>query len=371
MPRKKKTTKSTPSEAINPTANPSMKDIAKAAGVSIGTVSLALSNNPLCSNQTRERIHKLSAQMGYLKHPYICALMKTRRSKKGPLGSPTIAFLTFHDTRDGWQAPPYIDNFTPAAAEAERHGYHLEPFWANDPELSPARLRQLLIARGIRGIILNPPQRQEMEIKLELDCFSLISAGSGHPQLLTDRVTSDHFSIARNAVQTCINQGFKRIGLICRNVADQRLHRRWSSAYYGELHAAKLPTNIPPFMKDRYSINDLVDWFRRKKPDAVVGTLNEDNEDVIAELKIKKVISSDHCPYLSITLKRPGWISGFIEHYELSAATAVQQLIDMIHRGKRGIPKVSKVTFLHGEWNPGETFPENAFAPTARNNTDS
>jgi hypothetical protein len=209
-----------------------------------------------------------------------------------------------------------------------------------------------------------------MEIKLELDCFSLISAGSGHRQLLTDRVTSDHFSIARNAVQTCINQGFKRIGLICRNVADQRLQRRWSSAYYGELHAANLPANIPPFMKDHYSINDLVDWFRRTKPDAVVGTLNEHYEDLIDELRKKKLISSDHCPYLSITLRRPGWISGFIEHFDLSAATAVQLLIDMIHRGETGIPRVPKVTFLHSEWNPGETFPENSFAPTARNNTD-
>ena len=371
MPRKKKTTKATPSEAINTPAKPSMKDIAKAAGVSIGTVSLALSNNPQCSNQTRERIQKLSAQMGYIKHPYISALMKTRRSQKGPLGSPTIAFLTFHDTRDGWLEPPYIDNFTPAAAEAERYGYHLETFWANDPALPPTLLRRLLIARGIRGIILNPPQRPDMEIKLELDCFSLISAGSGHPKLLTDRVTSDHFSIARHAVQTCINQGFKRIGLICRNISDQRLQRRWSSAYYGELHAAKLPTNIPPFMKDRYSLDELVDWLRRTKPDAVVGTLNDHYVDLLDELRKTKLICNEHCPYLSITLKRAGWISGFIEHFDLSAAIAVRHLIDMIHRGETGIPRVPKVTFLHSEWNPGETFPETSLASTARNNAAS
>ena len=43
----------------------SIKDIAKAAGVSHSTVSRALSDNPLVSTETKERIQRLARKMGY------------------------------------------------------------------------------------------------------------------------------------------------------------------------------------------------------------------------------------------------------------------------------------------------------------------
>jgi DNA-binding LacI/PurR family transcriptional regulator len=43
----------------------SIKDIARAAGVSHSTVSRALSDSPLINEATRARIHRLAAEMGY------------------------------------------------------------------------------------------------------------------------------------------------------------------------------------------------------------------------------------------------------------------------------------------------------------------
>ena len=43
----------------------SIKDIAKAANVSHSTVSRALSDSPLVSNETKERIQRLAREMGY------------------------------------------------------------------------------------------------------------------------------------------------------------------------------------------------------------------------------------------------------------------------------------------------------------------
>lgn len=42
-----------------------IKDIAKQAGVSVSTTSRALNDNPRISQETRERVKKIAAELGY------------------------------------------------------------------------------------------------------------------------------------------------------------------------------------------------------------------------------------------------------------------------------------------------------------------
>ena len=43
-----------------------MKDIARRCGVSVATVSKALNDQPDIGKETREKIHKVAAEMGYV-----------------------------------------------------------------------------------------------------------------------------------------------------------------------------------------------------------------------------------------------------------------------------------------------------------------
>ena len=56
-----------------------MVDIAKAAGCSTMTVSLALRGSHEVSEQTRERITKLAKKMRYRPNPYVSALIAQRK----------------------------------------------------------------------------------------------------------------------------------------------------------------------------------------------------------------------------------------------------------------------------------------------------
>ena len=63
----------------------SMKDIARRCGVSVATVSKALNDQPDIGKETREKIHKVAAEMGYVTNSAARALKPNRTFNGGIL----------------------------------------------------------------------------------------------------------------------------------------------------------------------------------------------------------------------------------------------------------------------------------------------
>src|SRR5438874_7622879 len=59
-----------------------LKDIARAAGVSHVAVSLALRNHPRIGEATRERIQSMAREMGYQPNPMAAGLAQFKRDSK-------------------------------------------------------------------------------------------------------------------------------------------------------------------------------------------------------------------------------------------------------------------------------------------------
>lgn len=70
--------------------NVTLKDVARAAGVSYSTVSRSLSGSPQIGRETRERILRLCDEMGYTKN-YVARSMVMRRTELIGLVVPSIA----------------------------------------------------------------------------------------------------------------------------------------------------------------------------------------------------------------------------------------------------------------------------------------
>ncbi|MEM9158175.1 MAG: LacI family DNA-binding transcriptional regulator, partial [Verrucomicrobiota bacterium] len=58
----------------SPPKRPTLKTVAKLAGVSEATASRALSNHPRHSKKTCERIQKIAQEIGYTRHPFISVM---------------------------------------------------------------------------------------------------------------------------------------------------------------------------------------------------------------------------------------------------------------------------------------------------------
>ena len=60
-----------------------IKDIAKACGVAVSTVSYALNDNELISLETRRKIQKVAKEMGYYPNSYARSLKRSKTHKIG------------------------------------------------------------------------------------------------------------------------------------------------------------------------------------------------------------------------------------------------------------------------------------------------
>jgi len=155
-----------------------MKEIAARAGVSIATVSLALKSSPQIGPDNARRIRELADRMGYQMNPLVSALMQTRRSRSKPELHPSLALITDHPTRDGWQISATLRAFEGAArSRVEQCGYRLETFWRGEPGMTDQRLSQILHARGVRGVLLFPFANPLAELDLDWQHFATIALG--------------------------------------------------------------------------------------------------------------------------------------------------------------------------------------------------
>ena len=95
----------------------SMKDIARACGVSVATVSKALNGHADVSRQTRDRVRAVAEEMGYMANSVARAL-KTNRSYN-------LGMLFVDERRSGLGHEYFSTILEGFKAEAESHGYDI------------------------------------------------------------------------------------------------------------------------------------------------------------------------------------------------------------------------------------------------------
>ena len=130
--------------------NVTLKDVAKAAGVSYATVSRALSGSPQISGATRERIIKLCDEMGYTTN-YVARSMVMKKTDLIGLVVPAI------DNEFMSQLAYY------AEMSARSHGYNIM-LCNSGPDLRQEKtVVKLLLGRQVDGILIVPQSPKTYE----------------------------------------------------------------------------------------------------------------------------------------------------------------------------------------------------------------
>lgn len=134
---------------------PTIRDVARAAGVGASTVSLALRNDPRLRPATRDHVRKVASEIGYLPNATLSSLMAQVRVGKNSPFQATLGFLNAAEDPAILREIPTFREWARGAAERARElGYSVDQFWLHDASCSATRLVEILQARGIRGLIV-------------------------------------------------------------------------------------------------------------------------------------------------------------------------------------------------------------------------
>jgi DNA-binding LacI/PurR family transcriptional regulator len=318
------------------------------------TVSRALGNRPGIAPETRERIAQIAAKLGYRPDPEIAKLMHHVRSRHRPRFQSVICGLT---TRPRGIEEPYTLALIAGArrrAEELGHGFmllHVAP--------DPARwsgVQTMLTSRGVQGVLLLP-QQQTVDLSGLLDwrAFAVVAATTSVVAPVVNRVTPDHFS---NAVLLCRElsaRGHRRIGFVTSGEHDLRVKHVFDAAviWHGLRRGDAL---LPPLVLPAPNDAALLTWFRRERPDVVVGP-NYEEMDWIAATLGRVVRRPLALACMTTTGSQARHFSGIDERPEEVGAAAVELLASMVARRVRGLPPSPTATTVSGIWRSDRSCP--------------
>ncbi len=186
-----------------------LQDVARHAGVSIGTASQALNNRPNVAPDTRLRVLDAARALGYpLKE-------NDRTAVKTPLS--IVGLLTKHDYGFPFEVNAFY-SYIQAGVESECRRHNLGLMFSNievDPANHPVVCPPLLTEQRVDGLILAGVLLENAGGLLgqHVD-IPIVLVDSYAPNLRCDSVVIDNIAGASKAVDYLIQLGHSHIGLI-------------------------------------------------------------------------------------------------------------------------------------------------------------
>lgn len=333
----------------------SMKDVASRARTSTATVSKALRGVPTIPADTRERIVRIADEMGYRPHPFVSALMRTRRKKRAAVAQqPTLAYVTAYPTERGWEVEAFFRAlFAGAKARAEKRGYKLSHHWLHRDDMSGMRFGEILRARHIRGILFNPFPDYGARLELPWDHFSVVAHGLSLAHPIFHRTTNDHHQSMTLALNECRRRGYKRPGFTLDAPTTVRLEYRWEAAHAVLCRKLDLTFVSPLLLPVRWQPDEIARWVRREDIDVVIGLFLEEQ---IAELAARGIGRGGRVGLISLSVAfHSSPLSGICQNPDVMGAVAADQLVALVERNETGVPAEPITLTVAGHWNEGRT----------------
>ncbi|MDR1280845.1 MAG: LacI family transcriptional regulator [Opitutaceae bacterium] len=331
------------------------QDVARRAGVTQATVSMALRNHPEVSAEMRARVRAVAAELGYIPDPFLSGLSAYRKQIRPARYHATLAWLSNDDGRGtGWKnSPAFTGYFEGALARATELGYLVEEHAVRAAGMTAARLEEILLARNVSGLLLAPqPHPGERLDAFRFGPFSSVTFGYtlASPQL--HLVTLHQFRSMETVFRRLLAMGYRRPGLAMGEESDERSGHNWSAAFWSEQRGLPAADRAPPFIDRRFDRRDFVKWFRRYRPDVVIAIWHT----VHAWLVEEGVRMPEDAGLVLLSVPDGGrFFSGIWENPQVIGAKAVEFLIDLIHRNERGVPDVPLCMLVAGTWVEGKT----------------
>jgi LacI family transcriptional regulator len=335
----------------------SVRSIAQAAGVSPMTASLALRQTGRLSLATRARVLAVAKELGYAPNPRLGELMNEVRRSRRPGPHAALALLSLYAEDDPTGRMPHLKATAEGAeARAGELGFHLETFRLSAGGMTPRRLRAILEARGIGGVLCIGSPTPGETLPRELDRFALVTLGLTVASAV-HRVVSHHQHDGALLLATLAERGYRRPGLIIRPDWDVRTGHGYAAACLVHQELEQGDIVVPVLRMPEFSAEGLVRWIERHRPDVLVINQPPDFyprlEALLADRGIR-VPEHLGVAFLGGVLVGRNY-AGVVQDHGHIGCCGVEMLVGRMQQRDVGFPAHPKTELVPGYWVEGRS----------------
>lgn len=341
-----------------------LRDVAEKLGVSHTTVAMALRNHHTISSKRREQVKRMAEKMGYRPDPFLSSLAAYRKQISPMKLQGAVAWINH------WQQPNDLKKkseydaaiWRGASQAADRFGYHLDDiFWNKD--CSAKRFEQILLARGVRGVLIPPHNKIPDWGDLDWNKFSIVRFGLSVPNPDSNLVTVDHFRAVVMAVQRISEYGYKRIGFVVGDNYNLRLGGSNIGGFLSAMDMLKLKPVLPP-LHTEYGNHGIAEmtaqkstlqkWLKKYAPDAILTT----DAEIPGLLKELGYCIPKDLAVAGTTVHDIPVDTGIEQHSEAVGRIAMETLAKQMNVNQCGEPADPTRILVEARWQDGKSLPK-------------
>lgn len=225
------------------------------------------------------------------------------------------------------------------------------------PGLNAARLRSIIEARGIRGLLCLGSLDPEEYFPPELMTFTIVTYAASIPDRL-HRVMSNFAADDRMLLDELLRRGYTRPRLVILNSGDRRTDHLYSATFLSHQERRFSPPAVPVLRAEQWNEPEIDTWYSQHRPDVIVLHQYETYVAQLMAWLTRKRIAVPRDLGVALLDKNPdrARFSGICQDPGLQGAVATEMLLGRLLLRDFGLPESPKVELVQGSWNEGATI---------------
>ena len=331
-----------------------MRDIALKAGVSVSAVSLALRNQPRVSESERQRIQAVAMKLGYRRDPEIARLMERLRTNRATRSESKIAIIIPElDRRALKRYFPITELIKGIEKQADEAGFETEQFFLSDEGMTPSRLRGILNARSVKGLIVAPYASGVGALDMDMTGFCAATCGYSIVRPMLHRSCPNYLQMMDELIDHLQRLHFQRIGFAMTYHRGGIGHKLLTSSYLYYQSLTHERERIPILPLENVNEPDIAGWLKRYRPEVVISSgrvftlLQGMGLDIPGDLFFANLDLSES----------PCQAAGMDHRYQLVGSEAVNLVLTQFTLNLTGVPLSPKIVLVDSHRRDGFTLP--------------
>ncbi len=322
---------------------PGMRDLAKATGFSVATVSRALRGLRDVNERTRATILAAVEELGYEFNPYVSQLMASMRARGGSQFKGNLALL-WYDISPAEKHPWLAEIRRSVFERAGELGYSMDEFHRKNHRAES--LTKMMLSRGITGVLISPALESlgKVHMRLPMDAFACVSLGWSlyHPEF--NRVRFDHFQAIRLAVHYARKKFYRAVAALFDLRYDRRADGACRAGFLAHHPAGAHVARNLIFDLNNLDVKRMREAFESGKFRGLISQARgQVPREVLSWMPRENIIYLDD-PVHSGAL-------GVIDYrYDLLGRWGVDLLVATLQKNERGVPEVPMTIYVPPRW---------------------